>query len=123
MIDLIEKNRAPLRGLRCRHGVRRSDIIGSALREDFNPEQSDPDFVVEFVHSCRCAGKALFVHCDAGVDRSAMVVIAYFMWQRHCARDEALEFVQRKRSVVRPSPAFMQLLDEWEAAIGSASRA
>jgi len=33
----------------CRlHHVRRLTILGSALREDFDPEHSDVDFIVEF---------------------------------------------------------------------------
>jgi hypothetical protein len=73
---------------------------------------------VEFIRSCRAAGKIVFVHCDAGMDRSAMVVIAYLMRDRGWAREEALEFLQRKRGKVRPNPVFLGLLSEWEEAMG-----
>jgi protein-tyrosine phosphatase len=69
---------------------------------------------VEFIDAQRRAGRPVFVHCQAGISRSAMVVIAYEMSHHGWTRDEALAFVRSKRSVVRPNPAFMQLLLEWE---------
>ncbi len=48
MIALIEKYRTRLNDL-CRvYDVNRLDLIGSAVRSDFDPNQSDLDFVVEF---------------------------------------------------------------------------
>lgn len=45
-----------------------------------------------------------------------MVTAAYLMKEHGWGRDEALAFLRSKRPVVRPNPAFMQLLTEWEAA-------
>ena len=73
---------------------------------------------VEFIGFCRRAGMTVFVHCDAGIDRSALVVIAYFMWQKRITSEEASEWVCRKRSVVRPNPIFRQLLQEWGRSLG-----
>jgi hypothetical protein len=51
MIDEIELHREELQAL-CRHfRVRRLDLFGSAARGDFDPEQSDIDFLVEFDRS------------------------------------------------------------------------
>ncbi|MEI8194273.1 MAG: dual specificity protein phosphatase [Phycisphaerae bacterium] len=74
---------------------------------------------VDFIDSCRRAGKAIFVHCDAGIDRSASVVAAYLMWHKHITSDAAIELVQRKRAVARPSPMFLRLLNEWQAVQGT----
>jgi len=46
-------------------------------------------------------------------------VIAYLMWRRGWGREEALEFLQRKRGVVRVSLVFMELLGEWGGVVGS----
>ena len=48
MIDDIELHREELRALCRRPHVRRLDLFGSAARGDFDPEQSDLDFLVEF---------------------------------------------------------------------------
>ncbi|HEX4797353.1 MAG TPA: nucleotidyltransferase domain-containing protein [Humisphaera sp.] len=48
MIDLIEQHREQLLALCRTYDVRRLDLFGSAVRADFNPEDSDLDFVVEF---------------------------------------------------------------------------
>lgn len=48
MVTLIEQHRAQVLDLCRRYDVRRLDIIGSALRDDFDPDKSDLDFVVEF---------------------------------------------------------------------------
>ena len=48
MTDVVLQKLPQLLSLCKRYGVRRFDLIGSALRDDFNVAQSDIDFVVEF---------------------------------------------------------------------------
>ena len=48
MRPLIQDNLEEI-GRLCRlHGVRKLEVFGSILREDFDPERSDADVVVEF---------------------------------------------------------------------------
>jgi predicted nucleotidyltransferase len=44
----IEEHRAELMELCQRHHVLRLSLFGSATRDDFDPEQSDLDFLVDF---------------------------------------------------------------------------
>jgi predicted nucleotidyltransferase len=46
--DAIESKRSELKALCRRNHVRRLTLFGSATRSDFDPEQSDLDFLVEF---------------------------------------------------------------------------
>jgi hypothetical protein len=69
---------------------------------------------VGFIAEQRGAGRTVFVHCRNGVSRSGMVVVAYLMARHGWPLDEALTFVRSKRDIVRPNPAFMRLLEEWE---------
>jgi predicted nucleotidyltransferase len=48
MHPIIEQRRQQLRELCQKYDVCRLDIFGSALREDFQPDRSDLDFIVEF---------------------------------------------------------------------------
>lgn len=45
---LIEDHRAQIADMCRSFGVRRLDVFGSAVRDDFDPERSDVDFLVEF---------------------------------------------------------------------------
>jgi hypothetical protein len=72
---------------------------------------------VGFVESARSAGRVVYIHCRAGISRSGMVLTAYLMRREKWSRDQALEYIRQKRPVVRPNPAFMQLLLEWEQSI------
>ncbi len=47
MIEALEDNREAIARLCRRHGVARLDAFGSALRDDFEPGESDVDFLVE----------------------------------------------------------------------------
>ena len=48
MKDLLERQRGAIAEACRRHGVRRLDVFGSALRDDFHPGESDVDLLVEF---------------------------------------------------------------------------
>ncbi len=48
MIELIEKNRDKLVSLCRKYNVAELDVFGSAATGDFDPSQSDIDFLVEF---------------------------------------------------------------------------
>jgi hypothetical protein len=74
---------------------------------------------VEFIDTQRRAGRTVYVHCLNGVSRSGMVVVAYEMSRNKWTRDEALAFVRARRSTVRPNPAFMALLLEWEQIVAT----
>ncbi len=69
---------------------------------------------VGFIASERAAGRAVFVHCMNGISRSGMVVAAYLMQREGWSREKTLEFLRSRRPGVRPNPAFMKLLVEWE---------
>jgi hypothetical protein len=72
---------------------------------------------VEFIDQQRKAGRAVYVHCRAGVNRSAMVMTAYLMWRDKLTRDEALERIQSKRRRSRPFEVYQQYLLEWEKSL------
>ena len=48
MQELIEKNREMIAELCRQHHVRSLSVFGSAARDDFDPERSDVDLLVEF---------------------------------------------------------------------------
>jgi predicted nucleotidyltransferase len=48
MNAILQSRLADLRLLCLRYGVERLDLFGSAARDDFDPETSDFDFLVEF---------------------------------------------------------------------------
>jgi hypothetical protein len=49
MLSLTDQHREQINALCEKHGVRRLELFGSALRKDFNPISSDIDFFVEFI--------------------------------------------------------------------------
>ncbi len=48
MTDILENKHQAIAQACKRHGVRRLDAFGSALRDDFRPDESDLDLLVEF---------------------------------------------------------------------------
>ena len=60
MIAEISSHREELRELCRRFHVRRLDLFGSAAGDDFDPERSDLDFLVEFEPEGRDAFKTYF---------------------------------------------------------------
>lgn len=72
---------------------------------------------VAFIEAQRAAGRVVFVHCQNGVSRSGMVLAAYLVARDGRSRDDAMAFLRSKRPGVRPNPAFVVLLLEWERAL------
>jgi protein-tyrosine phosphatase len=77
---------------------------------------------VTFIDEQRRAGLPVYVHCQAGASRSALVVTAYVMQREGWGRDETLAWIRKRRPVVRPNLVFMPLLLEWEKTVASRSR-
>ena len=62
--------------------------------------------VLEAMHETIESGQGVLVHCAQGRSRSSTVVIAYLMWRDGMNYDEALEFVQSRRSMSQPNQGF-----------------
>jgi hypothetical protein len=71
---------------------------------------------VQFVEEHRGKDRHTYVHCYAGISRSAMVTAAYLMKKHNWSRDEALAVIRKSRPIISPNPAFMERLAEWEKA-------
>lgn len=68
-----------------------------------------------FIDSALDSGGAVLVHCQAGVSRSATVVIGYCMWKDKMSAEAATKEVMRARSVIWPNPGFKCQLREFES--------
>ncbi|KAJ8905971.1 hypothetical protein NDN08_002472 [Rhodosorus marinus] len=66
--------------------------------------------VVDFIHSARTKNEGIFVHCKAGVSRSATVIIAYIMSALNLSTKASFEHVKRCRSKIAPNDGFMRQL-------------
>lgn len=64
-IPLIEDHRAEIEALCRTYRVRRLDVFGSAVRDDFDPERSDVDFLVEFEPDASPSLRSYFAFRDA----------------------------------------------------------
>ena len=52
----------------------------------------------------------VLVHCEAGISRSASVVIGYLMMERGMSATESLGYVESKRNCVWPNAGFWKQL-------------
>lgn len=63
-------------------------------------------------------GRRVLVHCQCGVSRSASLVMAVMMVDRHWSYGEAYEFLKRRVGGISPNLNLIYELMEWEKAIG-----
>jgi hypothetical protein len=73
----------------------------------FTPHSHTPMLVL-------CAGGGVLVHCQAGISRSATIVIAYCMWKERLSADAATALVSAARSAIWPNLGFKTQLREFE---------
>lgn len=57
-------------------------------------------------------GNHVYVHCMAGISRSPTIVAAAFIISKGWSRDRALEYIAKRRPIIRPNEYFMELLDK-----------
>jgi protein-tyrosine phosphatase len=68
---------------------------------------------IEFIEK----GECVFVHCHAGVSRSASIVIAYLMTKFGYNYQDAFNFLKLKRPCIFPHPKFREDLKLFEKEI------
>jgi protein-tyrosine phosphatase len=58
--------------------------------------------------------EAVLVFCALGVSRSASIVIAYIMKKYNKNYEDAIDIVQKKRSIIEPNQGFIKQLINFE---------
>ncbi|KAJ3588181.1 hypothetical protein NHX12_011775 [Muraenolepis orangiensis] len=76
---------------------------------------------IEFIDSVKKNSGRVFVHCQAGISRSATICLAYLMRTNRVKLDEAFEFVKQRRSVISPNFSFMGQLLQFESQVLASS--
>ncbi|NXU43025.1 DUS1 phosphatase, partial [Drymodes brunneopygia] len=72
---------------------------------------------IDFIDSVKKDGGRVFVHCQAGISRSATICLAYLMRTNRVKLDEAFEFVKQRRSIISPNFSFMGQLLQFESQV------
>uniref|UniRef100_A0A8C4NJN2 Dual specificity phosphatase 10 n=1 Tax=Eptatretus burgeri TaxID=7764 RepID=A0A8C4NJN2_EPTBU len=73
----------------------------------------------EFIEEAHQSGQGLLVHCQAGVSRSATIIIAYLMKHTRMTMADAYTFVKSKRPIISPNLNFMGQLLQFEEDLNS----
>jgi protein tyrosine phosphatase len=69
--------------------------------------------IIDFIHIQLLKGKKIFVHCFAGVQRSATVIVAYLLKYIRLSLDECSKCVSSKRPIIfLPMCNFRPALDK-----------
>ncbi|XP_074658986.1 dual specificity protein phosphatase 19-like [Tubulanus polymorphus] len=69
---------------------------------------------IQFIDKARSKGGSVLVHCNAGVSRSATIVIAYLMKIERLSYDDAYDLARSARECIRPNDGFVQQLRTYE---------
>ncbi|XP_067843790.1 dual specificity protein phosphatase 19 [Heptranchias perlo] len=68
----------------------------------------------EFIEQAKAQNGVVLVHCNAGVSRSASVVIGYLMCIYGLSFKDAFSVVKNARQVTNPNPGFMEQLKNYQ---------
>jgi hypothetical protein len=76
----------------------------------------------DFIDGAVSAGGRVFVHCMAGVSRSATVVLAHLIARRNMLLDDAVAHVKSRRKCIMPNPGFRRVLVNLHQAVHGADK-
>jgi protein-tyrosine phosphatase len=79
-------------------------------------EQNISDYFQSSIEFIESSEKNVFIHCAAGISRSASFVISYLMWKNKLRYEQALDFVRTKRHIY-PNSGFVRQLKIFEKLI------
>lgn len=72
------------------------------------------DLIADKIEKLRQENQKIFVHCIAGVSRSATLVLAYLMKYKRMRLVDAHRLVKSKRPLIRPNMGFWAALVDYE---------
>eukprot|EP01130_Rhizamoeba_saxonica_P019278 TRINITY_DN9921_c0_g1_i1.p1 TRINITY_DN9921_c0_g1~~TRINITY_DN9921_c0_g1_i1.p1 ORF type:complete len:210 (-),score=39.16 TRINITY_DN9921_c0_g1_i1:141-770(-) len=72
----------------------------------------------QFIDEALDNNKGILVHCEAGMSRSASVVISYKMLKEGMLPGDAYKYVKGKRSIIAPNYGFIRQLCEYGRVLG-----
>ncbi|NJN48089.1 MAG: hypothetical protein HC808_18235, partial [Candidatus Competibacteraceae bacterium] len=106
---VVTASRVPRRlGIDYAVHVKRGEKLGLTLARlpmrDFDPADQRlrlPD-AVRTLHELLCDGHRVYVHCTAGINRSSLVVLAYFIFVESQSEDIAMATIQLRRPEAAP---------------------
>ena len=94
-------------------------IVQKRIQIEDNPDENIIKYFKDALKFIDASDK-VFVHCFAGVSRSATLVIAYFMWKNKKPYKEVYEFVNKRRSI-GPNYGFRKQLLIFESKLKAAN--
>ncbi|KAH9933812.1 uncharacterized protein B0H18DRAFT_982187 [Fomitopsis serialis] len=77
---------------------------------------------IQFIEAELEKGRAVLVHCQAGLSRSVTIVAAYLMYVQHIDYEAALDLIRNVRPNIQPNDGFLRQLAVFEEASYRVSR-
>lgn len=79
-----------------------------AINDSFNQNISNYfTEVIQFIKNAHAENGIVFVHCFAGISRSATIVLAYLMEEKQMTFNQAFDFLKQKRRIISPNISFL----------------
>ena len=74
------------------------------------------DSTADFIENALMENKTnkVLVHCVCGVSRSATLIASWLIKYQKFSANEAIEYLQKIRSIVNPNPGFRKQLEKFE---------
>ena len=96
----------------------RLSILDNETDEEINKMTQDMDKYIDIIHTHIQNNENVLVHCKAGVQRSATIVVGYLMKYLDFELNEAIKTLKNIRPcIMQPYPHFISSLNEYKNTI------
>lgn len=95
------------------HSFFPEDFSYKIIEVEDDPEEDISSYFIEAFKYIESADK-IFIHCFAGVSRSASIVIAYLMWKKRKDYKLIYSYVKDRRMSINPNNGFKVILLDFD---------
>ena len=89
------------------------NVIDNEYNYKYNNISKFFDQTNQFIENSIKKNENVYIHCIAGISRSATIICAYLIWKYNMTVDESINKIKQSRNIINPNKYFREQLHNY----------